>query len=58
MCVSLSLASLSSRVVFDLEAIKNPLEARKKNFSTLLGLLSKFYRLVQRRVKVELWQIE
>ena len=42
MCVSLSLAGLSSRVEFDLEAVKKPLEARNYLLNLFQGYSQSF----------------
>ena len=38
MCISLSLAGLSNRVVFDLKAVKKPLESLKIPLTFISGL--------------------
>ena len=58
MCISLSLAGLSSRVEFLPRSYKKAIRSQKIHSKIGLGLFSKFYRLLQGRVKVEWRQIE
>ena len=58
MCISLSLAGLSSIAVFHIEAAKKAIKSQKIPFTNISGLWSKFHRLLEGRLKVEWRQIE